>query len=76
MVDVEIIREHLSAQAGDELMRIGRKFGRSTGEERQHFSRFPFRADRAVAQPGEVLDQRVDNAIPELLHLLGRKLQA
>ena len=76
MIDVEIIWKHLLLEAREEILRIGRGLGWSTGEAGQHFIRSSFRADGTVAHSGEVLDEEIDYAIAELLHLLGRKFKA
>jgi hypothetical protein len=71
MIDVEVIRENVSSQARQKLVRIGRGFIGCTREERHEFVRRFLGANGTIPHFGKMLHEQIDDAISKPLHFGG-----
>ena len=76
MIDVQIIRQNILLELREKFVRIASSLRRLFVEERNHFCRIGLRANALVAKVLEMLDQKIDNAITKLAHLVSRKRKA
>ena len=76
VIDVEVVWKNFFFQVSQKPMRIGWCFGWRSGQTRHQFVGRALRADGPIAHPGEMLDQDIDNAISEPLHLSSGKLKS
>src|SRR5204862_7899138 len=70
MIDVKIVWENVFFEAREKLAHVRRAFGRAVGKACNQIAGRPLRTDRFTAPVGEMPNENIDNAIPELAHLL------
>jgi hypothetical protein len=76
MVHMQIVRKDFSLELREELAWIASAFRRFKLEQREEARRVGFRADRPIPHVCEVVRDKIDNAVPELAHLVERQRDA
>ena len=73
MIDVQIARKNVALKLRQYFIQSPARFRRILIEQRNELCRLAFFADRPVADVRKMVDQKIDYAISELPHLLGRE---
>ena len=75
MIDVEGVWENIFFQPRQQRMRIGRHFRWKPGQACHQFVGLTLRADGPVSHGRKMLNEQIDDAITEPLHLVRRQFQ-